>query len=103
MNKKTHAKDYLLEYSKGKPEWLKVLIEESIETNGAISEERQNEIFECLVNGASITKQVTHSMVDGSNQPTADSSSDEKLIFKKCSNRHRRYFIIKISVFYFII
>ncbi len=87
MNKKTHAKDYLLEYSEGKPEWLKVLIEESIETNGAISEERQNEIFECLVNGASITKQVTHSIAEGSPQPTADSLSDEKLIFKKLTHK----------------
>ena len=87
MDKKTHAKDYLLEYSKGKPEWLKVLIEESIETNGAISEERQNEIFECLVNGTSITKQVTHSMAECSTHPTADSSSDEKLIFKKLTHK----------------
>lgn len=82
MDKKTHAKDYLLEYSKGKPEWLKVLIEESIETNGAISEERQKEIFECLVNESSITR----SMAESLTQATADSSSDKKLIFKKLTH-----------------
>ena len=57
MNEKTHAKDYLLEFSNNKPEWLKTLIKEAIETNGSISETRQNEIFDNLLNGTHLQEQ----------------------------------------------
>lgn len=57
MNEKTHAKDYLLEFSNNKPEWLKTLIKEAIDTNGSISETRQNEIFDNLLNGTHLQEQ----------------------------------------------
>ncbi len=54
MCKKVHAKEYLLEFSNNKSEWLKTLIKEAIETNGSISEARQNEIFDNLLNNSPI-------------------------------------------------
>lgn len=54
MRNKIHAKDYLTDFSIGKPEWLQVLIKETIETNGAISEDRKNEIFENLLNNTQL-------------------------------------------------
>ncbi|WP_024988998.1 hypothetical protein [Segatella albensis] len=50
MNNKNHAKDYLSEFSNNKPEWLKALVKDAIETNGSIAESRKNEIFENLLN-----------------------------------------------------
>lgn len=54
MRNKVHAKDYLTDFSSGKPEWLQVLIKETIDTNGAISENRKNEIFENLLNNTQL-------------------------------------------------
>lgn len=46
---KAHAKDYLLELAQKSSNWLKVLIEESVATNGAIPDNRIDEIFEGFV------------------------------------------------------
>lgn len=59
MNKKEHAKEFLTEFSDGKPEWLKTLIKEAIETNGAISETRQGEIFDCLLKNSKLQSQTS--------------------------------------------
>ena len=50
MNNKNHAKDYLSEFANNKPEWLRTLIKDAIETNGSIEELRINEIFDNLLN-----------------------------------------------------
>lgn len=57
MNDKNHAKDYLSEFANNKPEWLKALIKDAIETNGAIEELRINEIFDNLLNGTPLQVQ----------------------------------------------
>lgn len=74
MSEKVHAKDYLLEFSNNKPEWLKTLIKEAIETNGSISETRQNEIFDSLLNGTHLQEQVVQTAP--AQQPT------KKLLFE---------------------
>lgn len=73
MNNKNHAKDYLLEYATGKPDWLKSLIQEAIDTNGAITEERLEAIFENLKNNSPIPLQT--------NQSVAQTTTD-KILFK---------------------
>ena len=55
--KKNHAKDYLSEFASNKPEWLKALIKDAIETNGSIEESRINEIFDNLLNGTPLQVQ----------------------------------------------
>ncbi len=45
---KTHAKDYLNEFKTSQPIWLKSLVDESINTNGNISEENINSIYQLL-------------------------------------------------------
>lgn len=45
---KTHAKDYLNEFKTSQPIWLKSLVDESINTNGNISEEKINSIYQLL-------------------------------------------------------
>lgn len=62
MSNKTHAKDYLSEWSNSKPEWLKTLVKDAIDTNGAISEERQNEIFSSLLNNTPLQEQTVPSL-----------------------------------------
>ena len=57
MNNKTHAKDYLSEFSNDKPDWFKTLIKDAIETNGSIEELRINEIFDNLLNGTPLQVQ----------------------------------------------
>lgn len=57
MNNKNHAKDYLSEFANNKPEWLKALIKDAIETNGSIEELRINEIFNNLLNGTPLQVQ----------------------------------------------
>ena len=57
MNNKNHAKDYLFEFVNNKPEWLKALIKDAIETNGSIEELRINEIFDNLLNGTPLQVQ----------------------------------------------
>lgn len=54
---KTHARDYLSMFSRGKPEWVKTLIREAIETNGSISNDRQSEIFDNLIRGVPLRDQ----------------------------------------------
>lgn len=48
---KSNAKEYLKDFATSQPNWLKALIYDSIETNGNISNERKNEIFNHLTNG----------------------------------------------------
>lgn len=45
---KSHAKDYLVDFSQNKCSWLKWLILEAINTNGQISKEKLEEIYSCL-------------------------------------------------------
>ncbi len=47
---KTNAKEYLKEFAASQQDWLKALIYDAIETNGNITGERKNEIFEHLTN-----------------------------------------------------
>lgn len=74
MNNKNHAKDYLLEYATGKPDWLKSLIQEAIDTNGAITEERLEAIFENLKTGSPIPSQT--------NQSVTQTTTTDKIQFK---------------------
>lgn len=71
---KTHAKDYLLEYANGKQDWLKSLIKEAIDTNGAIAEERLAAIFENLRNNSPIPLQ--------ENQNATQPNTTDKIQFK---------------------
>lgn len=52
---KENAKEYLKEFAAYQIDWLKALIYEVIETNGNILEDKKEEIFNCLKDGASIT------------------------------------------------
>ena len=61
MSNKVHAKDYLSEWSNNKPEWLKILIKEAIDTNGDISEKRRDEIFAGLLNNTPLQEQTVPS------------------------------------------
>lgn len=78
MSDKVHAKDYLLEFSKNKAEWLKALIKDAIETNGAISETRLNEIFDNLLNNTPIQAQA--------NQLSSAQRSSEKLLLESLTH-----------------
>jgi len=51
---KTHATDYLIDYSNNKSPWLKLLVIEAINTNGKISDEKLDEIYSCLNKGTEI-------------------------------------------------
>lgn len=51
---KIHAKDYLIDFSTKQSAWLRLLIIESINTNGKISDDRLDEIYSCLKNEAEI-------------------------------------------------
>lgn len=74
MNNKNHAKDYLSEYAIGKPDWLRSLIQEAIDTNGAITEEHLSVIFENLKNNSPISLHT--------NQTTSQTVTNDKLLFK---------------------
>ena len=78
MNNKSHAKDYLFEFANNKPEWLKALIKNAIETNGSIEESRINEIFDNLLNGTPIQEQ-------SNNLPSSQRSS-QKLLFESLTH-----------------
>lgn len=78
MNNKNHAKDYLSEFANNKPEWLKALIKDAIETNGAIEESRINEIFDNLLNGTPLQVQTY-------NLSSAQQSS-QKLLFESLTH-----------------
>ena len=78
MNNKNHAKDYLSEYANNKPEWLKALIKDAIETNGSIEELRINEIFDNLLNGTPLQEQ-SHSL-------SSAQRSSQKLLFESLTH-----------------
>lgn len=78
MNNKNHAKDYLSEFANNKPEWLKALIKDAIETNGSIEELRINEIFDNLLNGSPL-------QVKTYNLSSAQQSS-QKLLFESLTH-----------------
>ena len=78
MNNKNHAKDYLSEFTNNKPEWLKALIKDAIETNGAIEESRINEIFDNLLNDTPLQVQTY-------NLSSAQQSS-QKLLFESLTH-----------------
>lgn len=71
---KAHAKDYLLEYAEGKQDWLKSLIQEAIDTNGSITENRLDEIFENLKNNSPISSQT--------NLNVTQTTTTDKILFK---------------------
>lgn len=73
MNNKNHAKDYLSEFANNKPEWLKALIKDAIETNGSIEELRINEIFDSLLNSTPLQAQ-SHNL-------SSAQRSSQKLLF----------------------
>lgn len=64
---KTHAKEYLKEYAASQAGWMKILIQEVIETNGNISQERLDKIFDSFINETSIPESV--SAVSFANMP----------------------------------
>lgn len=78
MNDKNHAKDYLSEFANNKPEWLKALIKDAIETNGSIEESRINEIFDNLLNGTPL--QVQNCILSPAQQ------SSQKLLFESLTH-----------------
>lgn len=45
---KTHARDYLIDFSQTQDDWLKLLILEALNTNGKISGEKLDKIYSCL-------------------------------------------------------
>lgn len=78
MNNKTHAKDYLSEFSNDKPDWFKTLIKDAIETNGSIEELRINEIFDNLLNGTPLQVQ-TYNL-------SSAQQSTQKLLFESLTH-----------------
>ncbi len=71
---KTHAKDYLIEFATSQANWMKILIQEVIDTNGNVSKERLDEIFEGFIKDTSISEPI----------PTvpAINVSKQKVLFK---------------------
>lgn len=78
MNDKNHAKDYLSEFANNKPEWLKALIKDAIETNGSIEELRINEIFDSLLNSTPLQAQ-SHNL-------SSAQRSSQKLLFESLTH-----------------
>ncbi len=66
---KENAKEYLKEFAASQLDWLKALIYEAIETNGNISEDKKEEIFNCLKDGISLTI----------NEPSIDNNSENEI------------------------
>lgn len=64
---KTHAKDYLKEFASSQEGWMKKLIQEVIDTNGNISQERLDKIFDSYINENSLPETV--STVSATNVP----------------------------------
>lgn len=64
---KTHTKDYLKEFASSQEEWMKKLIQEVIDTNGNISQERLDKIFDSYINEDSLPETV--STVSATNIP----------------------------------
>lgn len=71
---KSHAKEYLKEYAASQAGWKKKLIQEVIDTNGNISQDRLDEIFTCFMNETIIPEPMT-------NVPSQNVSK-QKLLFK---------------------
>ncbi|MDD2357240.1 MAG: hypothetical protein PHX13_04950, partial [Thiovulaceae bacterium] len=71
---KAHAKDYLNEYKTSQPLWLKSLIDEAINSNGNILEEKLNGVYKLLKN------EVEESELANTAQVT---NNTDKLIVKK--------------------
>lgn len=74
---KTHAKDYLNEFKTSQPLWLKTLIDEAINSNGNILEEKINSIYKLLKG------EVGESESTNTIQAT---NSTDKLILKKLTH-----------------
>ncbi|WP_116962961.1 AAA family ATPase [Fastidiosibacter lacustris] len=51
---KTHAKDYLVDFSQDQCDWLKLLIFEAVNTNGKISDGKLDEIYSNLKSGTAV-------------------------------------------------
>ena len=51
---KINAKEYLKEFAKSQPDWLKFLIYEVIESNGNISDDKKLEVYSNLTNGTAL-------------------------------------------------
>jgi len=74
---KTHAKDYLNEFKASQSLWLKTLIDEAINSNGNISEEKINSLYKLL----------TDEFVENeSSNITRVVNSTDKLILKKLTH-----------------
>lgn len=74
---KIHVKDYLNEFKTSQPLWLKTLIDEAINSNGNISEEKINSIYKLLKG------EVAESESTNATQAT---NSTDKLILKKLTH-----------------
>ncbi|MDD2357785.1 MAG: hypothetical protein PHX13_07730, partial [Thiovulaceae bacterium] len=71
---KAHAKDYLNEFKTSQPLWLKSLIDEAINSNGNILEEKLNGIYKLLKNEAEESELTNTTQV---------TNNTDKLIVKK--------------------
>lgn len=90
---KINAKEYLKEFADSQSDWLKALIYDSIETNGNIADDREDEIFSHIVNGASLNITVP----DIINETTDSEIRLTKLIHKGGVNALKEYQTIKFS------
>lgn len=90
---KINAKEYLKEFADSQSDWLKALIYDSIETNGNIADDRKDEIFSHIVNGASLNITVP----DIINKTTDSEIRLTKLIHKGGVNALKEYQTIKFS------
>ena len=72
---KTNAKEYLIEFANSQNEdWFKALIYSAVETNGAISSDKNNEIFKCLQDSTEIEYSVPN---------IVDSNSETEIVLTK--------------------
>ncbi|QWV00072.1 AAA family ATPase [Francisella salimarina] len=71
---KIHAKDYLNEFKNSQPLWMQELIDEAINTNGQISDENLERIYDVLKTGKSNKQKIS--------KPLSVDTTD-KLIIKK--------------------
>lgn len=90
---KINAKEYLKEFADSQSDWLKALIYDSIETNGNIADDRKDEIFSHIVNGASLNITVPNII----NKTTDSEIRLTKLIHKGGVNALKEYQTIKFS------
>lgn len=90
---KINAKEYLKEFADSQSDWLKALIYDSIETNGNIADDRKDEIFSHIVNGASLNITVPNII----NETTDSEIRLTKLIHKGGVNSLKEDQTIKFS------